>query len=382
MYWQARFGIFEPMSEYEASHRENLQHTEGLPAASGEGEVLDAILVVDRRRRRRRRLPILLFLATCFTTYAAGCYRWNIWETPILGSPMITEVEKGETYTDAEGKTKVSRSRQTVLVSWRDGLKKNWRTGLMYMGGVMLILLFHEMGHFIMTLRYKVPASFPFFIPVPMMLMGTLGAVIGMDPRSANRKQVFDIGLAGPLAGLVLTIPLLVYGLSVAEPVPQIPEARGYGDPLLVKMLIPVLHDLEEVKTEYAKKHNDPSLLEREFTFMVNPIYMAAWVGMLVTGLNMLPISQLDGGHVAYALFGRYTIWLAGAFLLVAIVFIVWTDSYNWMLMLILVLFIGIEHPPTADDTVKLGPWRYALGLASLAIPVFCFTPFILIMGG
>ena len=246
----------------------------------------------------------------------------------------------------------------------------------------MLILLFHEMGHFIMTLRYKVPASFPFFIPVPMMLMGTLGAVIGMDPRSANRKQVFDIGLAGPLAGLVLTIPLLVYGLSVAEPVPQIPEARGYGDPLLVKMLIPVLHDLEEVKTEYAKKHNDPSLLEREFTFMVNPIYMAAWVGMLVTGLNMLPISQLDGGHVAYALFGRYTIWLARAFLLVAIVFIVLTESYNWMLMLILVLFIGIEHPPTADDTVKLGPWRYALGLASLAIPVFCFTPFILIMGG
>lgn len=402
------------MNEHEAPRQGDFHPADERQPDVGKREVLEAILVDDRpRRARRRRLPILLFLVTCFTTYAAGCYGWSFnprsWfisqSAPIL-------VQKGDVYVDAEGRTKVAAMESRVVANWRDVLKFNWKDGLVYMGGVMLILLFHEMGHFIMTLRYKVPASFPFFIPMPFMVTGTMGAVIGMDPRGANRKQVFDIGLAGPLAGLVLTIPLLVYGLSVAEPVPQISASPGYGDPLLVKMLIPILHDLEEVKTNYAKdlkqsriQHNlsieaaakvrriagkrisveDWQKLEsgnHEFTFMVNPIYMAAWVGMLVTGLNMLPISQLDGGHVSYALLGRHAYWLARAFLLVAIAFIVWTDSYNWTLMLILVLLIGIDHPPTADDTVKLGPWRYAVGLASLAIPIFCFTPYPLITGG
>ena len=103
---------------------------------------------------------------------------------------------------------------------------------------------------------------------------------------------------------------------------------------------------------------------------------MAGWVGMLVTGLNMLPISQLDGGHVTYALFGRYSHWLARAVLIGAIAFMVMTNSYNWILMLILVTFIGTDHPPTADDTVKLGPVRWTLGLLSLSIPILCFTPF------
>lgn len=123
---------------------------------------------------------------------------------------------------------------------------------------VMAILLFHEMGHFLMTLRYKIPASLPFFIPIPNVF-GTFGAVIGMNPNQANRKEVFDIGIAGPLAGLVVTIPLLLYGLSVAQPTPEHPQARGYGDPLLVKLLIPLLHDIDEVKKEYAEKYNDRS---------------------------------------------------------------------------------------------------------------------------
>ena len=245
----------------------------------------------------------------------------------------------------------------------------------------MAILLLHEMGHFLMTLRYKIPASFPFFIPVPFMVTGTMGAVIGMNPNRANRREVFDIGIAGPLAGLVLTIPLLLYGLSVAEPTPERPEARGFGDPLLVKLLIPLLHDLDEVRKNYAEKNNDPSALKKSFTFVVNPIYMAAWVGMLVTGLNMLPVSQLDGGHVSYTLFGPYARWVARGFMLAAMLFIVWTESYNWTLMLILVLLMGTDHPPTADDRVKLGPLRYGLGLVSLLIPVFCFTPFPLLMG-
>ena len=332
-------------------------------------------------RRRRILLPVLLFLATCFTTFSAGCYHWNAWETPFFGNPVRIEVQPGNSYTNLEGETETARKRSIVWASWRDGLQYNWKTGVLYMGWVMAILLLHEMGHFLMTLRYKIPASLPFFIPVPFMVTGTMGAVIGMNPNRANRKEVFDIGIAGPLAGLVLTIPLLLYGLSVAEPTPERPQARGYGDPLLVKLLIPLLHDLEEVKKDYAEKHNDPTALKKPFTFVVNPIYMAAWVGMLVTGLNMLPVSQLDGGHVSYTLFGRYASWVARGFVILAMVFIVWTESYNWTLMLILVLLMGLDHPPTADDRVKLGPWRYALGLVSLLIPVFCFTPFPLLMG-
>ena len=352
------------------------------PLSERNSDVIEQPVKPHPPRARRRRLPILLFLATCFTTFAAGCYRWNAWDTPILGFPVKVVVEKGESYIAADGRTKVAPYKQLVTASWIQVLKSKWRSGVVYMGWVMAILLLHEMGHFIMTLRYKVPASFPFFIPVPFMVTGTMGAVIGMDPRGANRKQLFDIGLAGPLAGLALTIPLLIYGLSIAKTTPQEPTSRGFGDPLLVKLLIPLLHDLEDVKKNYAEQHNDPSALEREFTFVVNPIYMAAWVGMLVTGLNMLPIGQLDGGHVAYALLGRYARLLARAFVFLAIGFIVWTSAYHWILMLVLVILIGTDHPPTADDSVQLGPWRYAIGLASLAIPIFCFTPFPLIKGG
>lgn len=342
-------------------------------------EIVRAELIAPRRRRVL--LPILLFFATCFTTFSAGCYRWNAWETPVFGNPVQIEVQPGDSYTDLKGQQQIAKQRAVVWASWYDGLRYNCKTGVLYMVWVMAILLLHEMGHFLMTLRYKIPASFPFFIPVPFMVTGTMGAVIGMNPNRANRREVFDIGIAGPLAGLVLTIPLLLYGLSVAEPTPERPEARGFGDPLLVKLLIPLLHDLDEVRKNYAEKNNDPSALKKSFTFVVNPIYMAAWVGMLVTGLNMLPVSQLDGGHVSYTLFGPYARWLARGFMLAAMLFIVWTESYNWTLMLILVLLMGTDHPPTADDRVKLGPLRYGLGLVSLLIPVFCFTPFPLLMG-
>ena len=105
---------------------------------------------------------------------------------------------------------------------------------------------------------------------------------------------------------------------------------------------------------------------------------MAGWVGMLITGLNMLPISQLDGGHVIYGLFGPKARIVARGFLVAAIGFVVIGDNYNWIVMLILVIILGVDHPPTRDDTVKLGLFRQAFGFVSLAIPVFCFTPILL----
>jgi membrane-associated protease RseP (regulator of RpoE activity) len=293
----------------------------------------------------------------------------------VIGSPWQIEVQPGDTFIDHEGKTVTAQKAGPVIANWRSVLRFNWRDGVIYMVCVLSALLLHEMGHFLVALRHRVPASFPFFIPVPFMITGTMGAVIGMDPYKANRREVFDIGIAGPLAGLVLIIPLVIWGILIAKPVPEPPEPQGYGDPLLVKLLMPVVRDMEQIKQDYARQHNQPDAVNQKFTFQVNAVYMAGWVGMLVTGLNMMPVSQLDGGHVLYGLFGPASRYVARVILVAIIAAIVMFDAYQWTLMVILVVMIG-DHPPTADDTVKLGPLRWLLGFASLSIPVFCFPPF------
>jgi len=285
--------------------------------------------------RRRRALPLVLFLLTCFFTYAAGTYHW---------APTLFGFQ-GEQW--------------NWNATWHQ-LKANWADGLTYMGCVMAVLLAHEMGHFLMTVRYRVPASYPIFIPMPIMLTGTMGAVIGMEGFRANRRQMFDIGLAGPLAGLAVTIPLVWIGIKIGEH--ALPQHGGFifGDPLLARWLIHWLR---------------PDMAPGE-ELVMNPVYMAGWVGMFVTGLNMMPVSQLDGGHVIYALFlGRSRI-IARGFLLAAIAYIVLAHQVSWTLMIVIVTFIGVDHPRTADDTVPLGAVRTILGLLSLALPVLCFTPF------
>jgi membrane-associated protease RseP (regulator of RpoE activity) len=217
----------------------------------------------------------------------------------------------------------------------------------------------------LMTVRYRVPASYPIFIPMPLMMMGTMGAVIGMEGFRANRRQMFDIGLAGPLAGLVITIPLVWIGIKIGDHGVPKHGAMVFGDPLLAKWLMhwlrPDIGPGEELR--------------------INAVYMAGWVGMFVTGLNMMPISQLDGGHVIYTLFlGRSRI-IARGFLLAAIAFIVLTGQVGWTLMVVIITFIGVDHPRTADDSVPLGPVRMTLGLLSLALPILCFTPYRLFSG-
>jgi membrane-associated protease RseP (regulator of RpoE activity) len=282
------------------------------------------------RLRRRWRLPLFLFLATCFTTFFAGVYQW---QQAIISFDQTTT--------------------RLLEIFWRDGV--------VYMCAVMGILLAHEMGHFLMTIRYHIPASYPIFIPFPITVLGTMGAVIAMDGSRANRKQMFDVGIAGPLAGLVVAVPLLCVGIHQAQlSVPPV-GAHVQGDPLLAELLIRMLHPEADSRAEVIINNN--------------PLYMAGWVGLLITGLNMLPISQLDGGHVIYALFRKRAHYLARAFLLGAIAYMVISENYTWTLMVVVVTFLGADHPPTADDRVPLGRARYVLGIASLAIPVLCFIP-------
>jgi Zn-dependent protease len=283
--------------------------------------------------KRRRVVPILLFIATCLSTYWVGAANW------------------------------MPQQFGTSDQMWH-AMTANWEQGLTYMGAVIAILLTHEMGHFLQTVRYHIPASYPLCIPVPFSLIGTMGAVISMDGMRANRKQIFDIGVAGPLAGLAVAIPILYVGvmrLDLSAPAP--PHDIQLYNPVIVRWMI------EWLRPEWVDRAAWVSVSQ------LNPYFMAGWVGMLITGLNMLPVSQLDGGHVIYALFGRDAYKLARAFTIVAIAYVVLNleQAAIWTPMLILVIIMGIHHPPTADDTVEMNDFRWILGVASMAIPVLCF---------
>ena len=289
--------------------------------------------------QRRYLIPVLLFIATCFSTFWVGITNWQ----PVQeGSAAISE---------------------GTLMRLRILLLDNWQQGLIYMFAVLLILFAHEMGHFIATLIYKVPASAPIFLPFPINPLGTLGAVIAMQGNSADRKQIFDIGIAGPLAGLVPCIPIAFLGVSQLD-LSATPQT-GFG------MHMPVLLDW------LIRWYEVPNYDGLVWLNQLNPWFCAAWVGFLITGLNMMPVGQLDGGHVTYTLFGKAAHWIAQATIVCAIAFMVFHQHYILIIMVVLVLLIGTNHPPTTNDQARLGPVRWTLGLLSLAIPFFCFPPLI-----
>ena len=231
----------------------------------------------------------------------------------------------------------------------------HWARGLLYMAAVMAVLTAHEAGHFIAARIHGIPATLPFFIPMPILLTGTLGAVIGMEGSRADRRQLFDIAVAGPLAGLVVAVPLLALGLF-----------SGTADGANPFALAPFAVWLQSLLR--------PDLAPGT-TVAPNPLFMAGWVGLLVTGLNMIPVSQLDGGHICYAVFGRRGNWVARAALITAILAVVISGRLNWVALVVIVTFLGVDHPPIREEQVPLGPLRTALGLAMFAIPVLTFMP-------
>jgi membrane-associated protease RseP (regulator of RpoE activity) len=300
---------------------------------------------------RRFALPVILFLATCLSTFWLGAEAWN----PTGRIALFL------------GNAKANWPQGSPLAALNEARaiatnEMDWRQGLVYMGVVMGLLLAHEMGHFLMALRHRIPASLPYFIPLPIIPFGTLGAVIGMEGSRANRRQMFDLGIAGPLAGLAVTLPILWLGIVRLPGTPMGGQSFCFHNPLLLKYMIAWL------RPDYPT----PGVL---YLNQFNSFLMAGWVGMLVTGLNMLPVSQLDGGHVAYALLGERAHLLARTLIVAAILYILATESYFWVVMLVLVILLGADHPPTADDRCRLGWMRWVLGWASLLIPLLCFPP-------
>jgi membrane-associated protease RseP (regulator of RpoE activity) len=273
-------------------------------------------------RIRRMQLQALLYLLTCLTTFAAGVVGWE---------PMLLGFDD-----DMVAK-----------------LGQQWPRGLAYMVAVMAVLTAHEAGHFIAAWWHRIPATLPFFLPVPVLLTGTLGAVIGMEGSRANRRQLFDIALSGPIAGLVIALPVMAVGMLFGTPSDSSPFALS---PLARWMLATVRPD--------AAGGIEP-----------NALFMAGWVGLLVTGLNMIPVSQLDGGHVSYAIFGRQSKWVARSVLAGAVVAIAVLGLYNWIAMVVIVMLMGTDHPPIRQDGQPLGLLRTTLGLFALLIPVITFMP-------
>jgi membrane-associated protease RseP (regulator of RpoE activity) len=235
--------------------------------------------------------------------------------------------------------------------------------GPWYALALMSILLAHEMGHYLTCRRYGVPASLPFFIPMEphLSLFGTLGAVIRMRGRIPSRRVLFDIAVAGPLAGLVLAIPAVIIGLHLSHIVPVPREGSGLfylGDSPLFTFLSHMILGTPPEGTD----------------IVLHPVAFAGWAGLFVTALNLLPVGQLDGGHVVYALFGQRARWVSVG-VLAAFIGVFFFKFRGWWLLIALLLLFGFRHPAPEDDATPLDAGRRVLGVIILIFFVLTFTP-------
>ena len=251
------------------------------------------------------------------------------------------------------------RARTPILLFVATCLTTYWVGGIAYAGPLMFTLLCHEFGHYLQARRYHVAASLPYFIPMPYSPLGTMGAVIAMRGNMGNRKTLFDIGISGPLAGLVPALIFSVAGLQLSTVVPLQRGGGELGEPLLFKFLAAWIF----------------GPLPAGQTILLHPLAYAGWVGIFITALNLIPISQLDGGHVLYALLRQKAHIVATVLLGTAIVAVVLTQNYQWLLMLFLLVIIGPNHPPTGNDDMPLGTGRIVLGCLTLMFVIVGFTP-------
>ncbi|HEX5475436.1 MAG TPA: site-2 protease family protein [Vicinamibacterales bacterium] len=235
--------------------------------------------------------------------------------------------------------------------------------GLWYSVTLLAILGAHEMGHYLCCRYYDVDASMPYFIPAPIPLTGTLGAVIRIREAFPTRTVLFDIGIAGPIAGFVVLVPALFIGMLMSHVVPEPTQGAGFvlGEPLLfqwaTRAVLGVVPD--------------------GYTVNIHPIVFAAWFGMLATALNLLPFSQLDGGHVTYATMGRAATPISIVTVTAAVVMTFVSRSWLAMtlLMLAMLFFLGPRHPRVIYEYEPLAPGRRLLAVFALVMFVLCFTP-------
>jgi membrane-associated protease RseP (regulator of RpoE activity) len=309
----------------------------GYPAAAFPLEPFEASFVFPPRPRKfqsRLWLHILLLVLTIGSTTAAGALHY---------ASFVSEF-----------------SMRPVTLSWGLLLRGFW-----YSGTLLGILGAHEMGHYVLCRRYNVDATLPYFIPTPpvLFLTGTLGAVIRIREAFPTRRVLFDIGVAGPIAGFVLLVPALFLGMTLSNvvPAPTHGSVLFLGEPLLFKLATHVVF----------------GTVPDSSTVNIHPMVFAAWFGMLATALNLLPFGQLDGGHITYATLGRWSTPISFATVTIAVcmTFV----SVSWLVMTIMMLtmlaMFGPRHPRVLYEHEPLGAPRVAVAVFALVMFILCFTP-------
>jgi hypothetical protein len=294
--------------------------------------------------RPRYRLAVLLLILTFLTTTTLGAMLYLVTRTDETTSlPWLLAPE-------------------TVRSVWTTPALL--RHGLSFSAALLLILGSHELGHFIACRRHGVPSTAPYFLPAPIGV-GTFGAFIRIRARIATKQQLFDIGIAGPLAGFAMLVPFLALGVAWSEPAvvavadgPSAIQLFRPGTNLAIWLLTLVFH----------------GRLPASAVLDFHPFALAAWVGMLATALNLLPMGQLDGGHILYAVAGHLHRRVAWITWLAACALGYWW--LGWLLICFLVLVaMGLRHPPVIDADQPLDPRRRRLAVSALLVFALCFTP-------
>ena len=285
---------------------------------------------VEVRPRRFPWLNVLLFVLTCMSTLAVGTFLMadfqgiasDVLYERILGNPL------------------------TLLMGWPFSLT------------VMTILFAHEMGHYLTCRHYGIDATLPYFIPFPS-IVGTMGAFIKIRSPIYDRGSLLDVGVAGPIAGFVVATIALVGSLGYGRfVVLDTTNAISMGEPLLFKA------------AAYVTGMRPPAGMD----VYLHPVTFAAWFGLFMTALNLLPAAQLDGGHITYALFRGYHKWISWGVVIVLLPLAIfyWVGWFVWIALL---LFIKLKHPPTIDDYIPLSPRQVAFGIFGFVMLILCFTP-------
>jgi membrane-associated protease RseP (regulator of RpoE activity) len=313
------------------------QDSRGFPAAYPL-EPFDTSFVLPPRPRKfqsRLWLHALLLLLTIGTTTIAGAFHY---------AEFLS-----------------SFSTQPLNLHWRMIFPGFW-----YSGTLLGILGAHEMGHYLFCRRYNVDATLPYFIPMPplLFLTGTLGAVIKIREAFPTRKVLFDIGVGGPIAGFVLLVPALFYGMTLSTVVPAPTEGSVFflGEPLLFKLAA----------------HTVVGTVADGYTINMHPMVFAAWFGMLATALNLLPFGQLDGGHITYATLGhRWStpISIATVAIAVGMTFISVSWLFMTVMMVVMLFTLGPRHPRVIYEHEPLGTGRILVAIFALVMFIVCFTP-------
>jgi membrane-associated protease RseP (regulator of RpoE activity) len=324
--------LYEPDAGYDEISRRFLAHgyTPMLRREKGE----DVILAMEGIAEGKTGNPLInlfLFLATILTTLYAGAAMsgQDLWSAVLSQNPLLI--------TNAA------------------------LAGAPFSMTLIGILGVHELGHYIAARLHGVQATLPYFIPLPIGGLGTLGAFIAIKSPMKDRKVLFDIGLAGPIAGFVVALPLMIIGLLLStELVPSYLNGQtlnSLGSSILGDFIIDLFTDIPAGRT-----------------LAIHPVFFAAWLGFYLTGINLLPVGQLDGGHVIYALFGRFAHYIA-IIAFVSLIAAGFLLSPNWFIWAFFILVGGLRHPPPLNDLADIGRPRKLIGLMTVILFILIIIP-------